>query len=289
MNEPLPLIIKNNENKLQLNEELLKIIKKSTNPEFFLFYGKTRLGKSTTLNQLIRGNNITWKFKNKKPFDASDTLDSITKGCNIYGPIKASELLKRHNINKKIEDFDIFFCDTEGISSLDGIQKETIPGILTLLQICTLSVFMVQKHCDVNILNEICSQIQISRCLKQINDKNKKKEKGKEFPTPRIAVYISNIFINSENNEEEDIDLKGMQLKYNASSEEEKERIYDTIKQKYSNLNIKTTDFDVIPGGPYNNIYKEKEEPNHEDINNQLYWWSINELMAKFIYIKRKK
>ena len=101
MNSPLQLVIKNNKNELQLNEQVLDIIEKSTNPEFYLFYGKTRLGKSTTLNQLIRGNQETWKYKNKKPFDALDTLNSITKGCNIYGPIKASELLKRHGIKKK--------------------------------------------------------------------------------------------------------------------------------------------------------------------------------------------
>ena len=56
---------------------------------------------------------------------------------------------------------------------------------------------MVHRNCDANILKEICSQIQISRCLKQINEENEKK--GKEFSIPRIAVYISNIFINLEN------------------------------------------------------------------------------------------
>ena len=186
----MQFIIRNDENKLLLNEKLLDIIKNSTDPQFYLFYGKTRIGKSTTLNQLISGNLETRKYKNKKPFNAVDSLNSVTKGCNIYGPIKASELLRRHGIKKlkKFDDFDIFFCDTEGISSIDGIQKESIPGILTLLQLCTMSVFMVQKYCDVNNLKEICSQIQISRCLKIINEKNDNKEK--EFPTPKIVVYI---------------------------------------------------------------------------------------------------
>ena len=289
----MQLVIRNNENKLQLNEKVLEIIDNSTNPEFYLFYGKTRLGKSTTLNQLIRGNQETWKYKNRKPFEAVDSLNSITKGCIIYGPIKASELLKRHNINKnkKFEDFDIFFCDTEGISSLDGIQKETIPGILTLLQISTISVFMVQKHCDMNNLKEICSQIQISRCLKQINGRNS--NKNKEFPTPKIAVYISNIFTNLEkdkNEEEEDEieeDFRLMKNKYNESSEAEKLRIYKAVEEKYPNLDLQLKDFDVIPGGPYDNNCN--KEPDHEDINAQLYWWSINKLMEKFFAINRKK
>ena len=100
MNAPLSFIIENKENKLELNQEVLEIIEKSENPQFFLFYGKTRLGKSTTLNQLIKGNLESRKFRNTKPFKSNDTLDSVTKGCNIYGPIKASELIKKHSLKK---------------------------------------------------------------------------------------------------------------------------------------------------------------------------------------------
>lgn len=46
-------------------------------------------------------------------------------------------------------------------------------------------------------------------------------------------------------------------------------------------------DFDVIPGGPYDNNCN--KEPDHEDINAQLYWWSINLLMEKLFYIPRRK
>ena len=67
MNKPLPFIIKNN-GKLELNENVLNIISKSVNPKLLLFYGATRLGKSTTLNQIIRGNIDTWKYINRKPF-----------------------------------------------------------------------------------------------------------------------------------------------------------------------------------------------------------------------------
>ena len=77
-----------------------------------------------------------------------------------------------------------------------------------------------------------------------------------------------------------------MKNKYKESGEEEKGRIYDTIKQQYPNLNIKKKDFDVIPGGPYDCLCN--KEPNHNDINAQLYWWSINKLMLNFFNIKRK-
>ena len=196
MNAPLSFIIENKENKLELNQQVLEIIEKSENPQFFLFYGKTRLGKSTTLNQLIKGNLESRKFRNTKPFKSNDTLDSVTKGCNIYGPIKASELIKKHSLKKKLKkDYDVFFCDTEGISSLDGIKRESIPGILTLLQISKISVFMVQKNCNADDVKEICSQIELSRCLKQINNENNKNKENPEFPTPIITVYISSIFI----------------------------------------------------------------------------------------------
>ena len=61
MEKPLPFLIERQGN-LELNEEVLKIISKSTNPRLLLFYGQTRQGKSTTLNQLIRGNIDTWKI-----------------------------------------------------------------------------------------------------------------------------------------------------------------------------------------------------------------------------------
>ena len=117
MDSPKSFIVENKEHKLELNKEVLDIIENSVNPQFLLFYGETRLGKSTTLNQLIKGNLDSRKLRNSKPFKSIDSLEGVTKGCDIYGPIKASELVKRHNMNKNIKkDYDVFFCDTEGIS-----------------------------------------------------------------------------------------------------------------------------------------------------------------------------
>ena len=296
MNSPKSFIVENKEHNLELNKEVLDIIEKSVNPRFFLFYGKTRLGKSTTLNQLIKGNLDSRKFRNSQPFKSNDTLDSVTKGCNIYGPIKASELVKRHSLKKKIKkDYDVFFCDTEGISSLDGIKKETIPGILTLLQISSISTFMVHKNCSINDVKEITSQIQLSRCLKQINEENNKDNEDEGFPTPVITVYISNIFTGSkeknnynedDDDDEEDDNFEDIKQKYMESKNEEKQRIYKNVNEKYPELNLTINDFDVIPGGPYIDSNK---EPEKDDINAELYWWSINELMNKFLYVSDKK
>ena len=295
MNSPKSFIIMNNEHKLELNKEVLDIIENSVNPQFFLFYGKTRVGKSTTLNQLIKGNLESRKFRNSQPFKSIDTLDSVTKGCNIYGPIKASELVKRHSLKKKIKkDYDVFFCDTEGISSLDGIKKETIPGILTLLQISAISTFMVRQNCNINDVKEITSHIQLSRCLKQIHDENNKNNEIEGFPTPLIAVYISNIFTgkkdknyyNEDNDEDDEDNFENIKQKYEESKSEEKQRIFKSVNEKYPELNLGINDFDVIPGGPY---FDSNKEPEKDDINAELYWWSINQLMRKFIYVSEKR
>ena len=289
MKKPLPFIIENN-GKLELNQEVIDEIKKSNNPRFLLFYGKTRLGKSTTLNQLIRGNIKTWKYINKKPFESNNTLDSITKGCDIFGPIKISEIFKRHEKlkNKEVEeDFDVFFCDTEGISSLDGIQKKTIPGILTLLQISTISVFMVNRNCSSTDFKEICSQIELSKIIKN------------NLFSPKITVYISNIFTgknedkkddDSENedekdNEEED-NIDDAIEKYEESANNEKQRIYESFQKKNPNLDLNINSFEVIPGGPYSETNK---EPDHQDMDAQLYWHSIQEIISVFFKNRRKK
>ena len=271
MENPLPLIVEKDK-KLALNEEVMNIIKNSTKPRFILFYGKTRVGKSTTLNQLIRGNIETYKYINKKPFDSCGTITSVTKGCDIFGPIKISELMKRHNRKKKIEDFDVFFCDTEGISSLDGIQKTTIPGILTLLQICTISVFMVKENCNADDVKEISSQIQLSRMLP-----------SQLASPPKVTVYIADILADEKgyDDEEEDDDIEVWREKYADSVKIESRRIFDEVKRKYPNLNLEINDFEVIAGGPYDKNMK--KEPDHEDTKVKLYWESIKNILNVFL------
>ena len=103
MNEkPLPFVILEND-KVKLNEEVLEKIKMAKNPRLLLFYGTTRQGKSTTLNQLIKGNNDTWKFINKSPFLSRTSEERVTEGCDIFGPIRYNELVRRHNSGRDIQ------------------------------------------------------------------------------------------------------------------------------------------------------------------------------------------
>lgn len=274
----IPFIIEK-KGKIELNEEVLKIIENSSNPNLILFYGITRRGKSTTLNQLIRGNHETWKFKNKKPFYSLDSIESITKGCDIFGPIKASILIQRHLLDMKIEeDFDVFFCDTEGFNSLDGINKKAISGILTLLQICTISVSISPRVCINDDLKELCSQIQLSRFIKKINN---------SLPSPLIIVYISNILYGEgegyDDNKEEEETYEKIKNLYEESRKKQKIKLLKDLNNNRK-LNLGLNDLEVIPGGKYQDI---KSEPDHNDPFVKLYWDSIKDILINFINVKK--
>ena len=45
----------------------------------------------------------------------------------------------------------MFFCDTEGLHSINDQLKELISGILTLSQICTFSIIMINSVLSVDV------------------------------------------------------------------------------------------------------------------------------------------
>ena len=267
MDKPLPFLIERNGN-LDLNDEVIKILEKSINPRLLLFYGQTRQGKSTTLNQLIRGNVETWKYTNKSPFLSQTSQQSLTIGCDIYGPIKSSEINRRHQINRKIkEDFDIFFCDTEGLFSLNGQSSTLIPGILTLLQVCTFSVIMINNVADTNTVDQIASEIQFTKILQQIN---------KDIKSPLVSIYISGYQVDIEKLDDFDDCIS----EYNNNRDQTSDLILSKVNEKYPNLNITKKDYRVIPGGPYEK--NNNKEPDHDDLKAKLYWHSIKEIIKEF-------
>ena len=276
MEKPLPFVLENKDHQLELNEELLKIIEKSNNPRLLLFYGATRQGKSTTLNQIIRGNIDTWKYINKSPFKSQTSQKSVTNGCDIFGPIKCSEIIRRHQLNKNLkEDFDIFFCDTEGLFSLNGQSRFLIPGILTLLQICTLSVIMISSVPDVNTISQISSEIQFSKILQQINP---------ELKSPLVTIYISGYQIDIVGIDDFDACINEYQYERDQTSD----LILKNMNDNYPHLNITKRDFKVIPGGPYEHNYA--EEPDHDSLKAKLYWNSIQDIVREFtIYCTKNK
>ena len=267
MEKPLPFLIEK-QGKLELNEDVLKIIEKSYNPRLLLIYGKTREGKSTTLNQIIRGNIDTWKYTNKSPFLSKTSQQSITFGCDIYGPIKISEINRRHQIKREIkEDYDIFFCDTEGLFSMNKQSESLIPGILTLLQVCTFSIIMINNVLDSNTVDQVASEIQFTKILQQIN---------KDIKSPLVSIYISEYQIELE----KIMDYNECIKEYEKNTEKTFDLFLNKVNEKYPNLHIKEKDFKVIPGGPYEK--NNSKEPDHDDLNAKLYWHSIQEIVNEF-------
>ena len=273
MEKPLPFVLENN-GELILNENILSIIEKSNNPRLLLFYGATRQGKSTTLNQLIRGNIDTWKYINTSPFLSQTSQKSLTMGCDIFGPIKCSELKKRHNLTVNLkEDYDIFFCDTEGLFSLNGQTRALIPGILTLLQVCTLSVIMINTVPNQNTVSQISSEIQFSKILQQIN---------KDLQSPLVSIYISGFQVDLIKYDDFDSALEEYQFERDQCSD----LIEKNINEKYPHLNITKRDFKVIPGGPYEHNYA--KEPERDNLKARLYWHSINAIAKEFMIYANK-
>ena len=268
MQRPLSFVNQAN-GKLEINPDVVNIIKKSHNPKLLLVYGKTRLGKSTTLNQIIKGNIDSWKYVNNSPFKAQRRRESLTVGCDIFGPIKCSEIMKRHSINEIIkEDYDIFFCDSEGLSSVDEQSKMLIPGILTLLPTCTISVLMTNNVPDQNTIEDITSEIQFSKILQKMNP---------ELKSPQMLIYISEFQVDFQ-------DAKDFQSCLKIYKDEvaiAKQKILKMINQYYKHLNVTENDFEIIAGGPYNKYFN--DEPDHKDINALLYWDSIHNIIKAMV------
>ena len=282
MNEkPLPFVILEND-KVKLNEEVLEKIKIAKNPRLLLFYGTTRQGKSTTLNQLIKGNNDTWKFINKSPFLSRTSQERVTEGCDIFGPIRYNELVRRHNsgydikdkIRKEEKDFDVFFCDTEGLYSIQFTSKLLIPGVLTLLQVCTLSVIMISNVPNAKDLEQISSEFRLGKFLQLLNP---------DLKSPLVSIYIANYQIEID----EDDDYNDLCEKYNDERDKNSKQIYQRLKQDYPDLYVSERDFQVIPGGPYE--ANNNNEPDHDDIKVRYYWDSIHNIFNKSFWSAVKK
>ena len=268
MNIPL-CFVNDDRGNLQINPNVIDIIKKSHNPKLFLCYGKTRLGKSTTLNQIIKGNLNSWKFRNTSPFKAQTSSKSLTVGCDIFGPIKYSEIMRVHSIKAKIkDDYDVFFCDTEGLYSLYNQSETIIPGILTLLPTCTISVIMTSDVPDQIMLGDIASEIQFSQILQTMNP---------ELKSPFVIIYISGFQADFQGG----TDYESCTKIYEEEVLQTKKTILETMQRDYEHLNVTKNDFEVIAGGPFERNHL--DEPDHTDIKALLYWDSIHNIVKAMV------
>ena len=147
--KPIPLF-KNNDNIEEgISEQFLEVIKKCKHPHIICIYGDSRTGKSTKMNQIINGTISKNYFELNGPFKPFREIHTtMTKGCDLYGPITVEEIAKKNNLdinecNKDIIDNELFFVDTEGLKSIDKTTKTCISGILTILQVASVKILYI--------------------------------------------------------------------------------------------------------------------------------------------------
>ena len=163
-----------------INQDFINKIRQSHNPHIIIIYGNPRIGKSTFLNQLLHGFKDNYEYADNeyfnldKPFKVGpNQSEYITKGCNIFGSIKLSELLQKNclynlNLNPN-EDADLFLADSEGIGALDKNTSGFISGILTLLQVSTIKIYYTDGINTGN-LRETEKLIHISEIIQDNNN-----------------------------------------------------------------------------------------------------------------------
>ena len=190
----IPLVIQRL-NSYALNEEALYAIGNATNPHIITFFGQNRIGKSTLQNNIIKGCIDGMRFVCEDPFEAKDTVEIVTTGCNLYGPIKLSELARRNMIEIETSgDPDIFLCDTEGLEALSGLSKNFLTPFLTILNASSVVVPVASTSISVDqvkligLLSAYCKGLQ----------------PGKTSVVSKIIVYVTGVkgrmgYIKSDN------------------------------------------------------------------------------------------
>ena len=217
--KPIPLF-KNNDNIEEgISEQFVEVIKKCKHPHIICIYGDSRTGKSTKMNQIINGTISENFFGLTGPFKPLREIHTtMTKGCDLYGPITVADIVKRNNLDinecdKNIIDNELFFVDTEGLKSIDNTTKSCISGILTILQIASIKILYIpfldnEKLEDVvknsklsNILNISINESKIIVLMRDVPLKENKNERRmfqeidhqKYIFEEKINNYLNNI------------------------------------------------------------------------------------------------
>ena len=168
--KPIPLF-KNNDNIEEgISEQFEAVIKKCKHPHIICIYGDSRTGKSTKMNQIINGTIAENFFDLKGPFKPLREIHTtMTKGCDLYGPITVADIVKRNKLDinecdKNIIDNELFFVDTEGLKSIDNTTKSCVSGILTILQIASIKILYI-PFLDNEKLEDVVKNSKLSNIL----------------------------------------------------------------------------------------------------------------------------
>ena len=271
-----------------ISDNLTKIFKTSKFPHIICIYGDARLGKSTKMNQIIKGVKSKEYFKLSDPFKTRIEIHTTeTKGCNFYGPIKVKDFAQINDLdinefNKNILNDDLFFVDTEGLKSIDPTTKAFVAGILTILQIASIKILYIPILNNEK-LDEIAKNTKLSNILKIYDTLSE------------TIVLIRDIPLNEGN----DI------IKMRDELKEQKEECLNKINNYLNKLKEKNAKCEILPNyelskrniGKYQVSYKEQMQnlvytiiSNISNIkqNKQLTGNKIIELIKEFLEIFKK-
>lgn len=123
-----------------LTGEAKKRLSASKSSLIISIMGDMRSGKSTRLNQLVTGIDVS-KMKPSGPFKAAQGGNSVTKHFQAY-EIKLSQLNENLGISSNLSlDSDVFLVDSEGLGDFEGSQFLK-KGLLALQQIAGVTIYL---------------------------------------------------------------------------------------------------------------------------------------------------
>ena len=299
--EEIPVALQSHEDckKVYLNPVALDAIKNATNPQILVVNGTTRYGKSTTLNQIIRGyKKKPLKYICRKPFTAKGGDNSVTVGTNLYGPIKLSKLVYNCGLEDDIkineeDEADIFLVDTEGFKSLNNLSAQYIPAILTLIQVSTLCIFLTKGLPDQGHIEDIKNHALLSQYMsKAVQNHGKCSEPlfyVTDYKLELTEENVENGVHNDNDNEEEDEDeeevdneeiIKSLnQIRYDVKNSIT-EKIRNIIDNDETLNSLSMLDLlNVVISGPFRS--DQLNVPSNDPYI-EVYWNSIQDIVSEF-------
>ena len=256
-------IVVGDEQRFHLNDTFMKMITRLTNPQVILIIGVSRIGKSNTLNQIIKGLKSVLTFRCEKPFKTGVSPNAVTKGCDAFISIKLHDLLRSFNLSTdNCDDADLIFVDTEGFESLDGSTMFLVPGILTFLQIATLTIYFNRGSPTTQTLQQIEKNQILTNSLKIIA----------QIQSSEKIVYGAQYNFGENYNDDDPLQFKIHQIN------EERQQFQEALENR---LHTKT----II--GPFKN----EKNPNQDDPILHVYWDSLKDIVLsiKESVVKRGK
>ena len=284
--KPIPLF-KNNDNIEEgISEQFEEVIKKCKHPHIICIYGDSRTGKSTKMNQIINGTISENYFKLNGPFKPLREIHtSMTKGCDLYGPIKVEDIAKKNNIDinecdKDIIDNELFFVDTEGLKSIDNTTKSCISGILTILQVSSIKI-LYTPFLDNEKFEDIVKNSKLSNILNiSINES-------------KIIVLIRDVQLNENKNERRML----QELDHQKNIFEEKINKYiQNIDRNITTISEILPSYELAANNiePYPNCYKEKMKDlvlsilTNISLNREMNGQKLIDIIKEFLEIFKK-